>query len=116
MSETEPETHSCREQRRVEDLVMWKLERAPENIKCAAVGDCESQHHCFGSLKLTKKKHSAFCMRALNELSSSYQSLDAAQPWLAYWNLQALDVLETLEADFSPTATNKELLESRYEM
>jgi hypothetical protein len=48
-------------------------------------------------LKLFRNKHIQFCKKALNGLSSDYEALFASQPWLAYWNVHALDILGALD-------------------
>ena len=46
---------------------------------------------------LLRSKHIAYCKNALtNPLPSSYISLDAARPWMIYWNLHSLDLLNAL--------------------
>ena len=48
--------------------------------------------------QLIRNKHSAFLKSSLSHLSSSYQCLDAGRPWLCYWILHSLSLLDcTLE-------------------
>lgn len=46
---------------------------------------------------LLRQKHIAFLTRALDRpLSPSYVSLDASRPWIIYWSLHSLDLLDGL--------------------
>ncbi|KAK6635106.1 hypothetical protein RUM44_000355 [Polyplax serrata] len=48
--------------------------------------------------QLIRAKHSSFLKSSLSHLSCSYQCLDAGRPWLCYWILHSLDLLNnTLE-------------------
>lgn len=48
---------------------------------------------------LNREKHVAFLSRGLKRLSESYECLDASRPWLCYWILHALALLEELPDD-----------------
>jgi len=43
---------------------------------------------------LAKEKHSTYLRRGLSQLSDSYEALDASRPWLCYWILHAMNLLE----------------------
>lgn len=43
---------------------------------------------------LSRKKHKEWLLRSLRTLSSSYMCLDASQPWLCYWILNSLSLLD----------------------
>lgn len=46
---------------------------------------------------LLRSKHSAYCLKALTKpLPSAYFTLDASRPWMIYWNLHSLDLLNEL--------------------
>lgn len=60
---------------------------------------------CFKSFKsaldvypdvpvLDRDNHIQFLMRGLTKLSSSYECLDSSRPWLCYWILHSLELLE----------------------
>lgn len=41
-----------------------------------------------------RDQHIAFCRRGLfTPLDPGYGSLDSARPWIAYWNLHAMDLM-----------------------
>ncbi|KAK3595507.1 hypothetical protein CHS0354_021606 [Potamilus streckersoni] len=45
-------------------------------------------------LVLDRKMHVAFLKKGLIHLSQSYECLDASRPWLCYWILHSLDLLD----------------------
>jgi len=47
---------------------------------------------------LEREKHVAFLLRGLKRLSESYECLDASRPWLCYWILHSLSLLNALSA------------------
>ena len=48
-------------------------------------------------IQLLRNQHVSYLSRALqNPLSSSFVSLDASRPWIIYWTLHALDLLDSL--------------------
>lgn len=56
-----------------------------------------SKHMHFS---LQRDKTSRFLQRGLEQLSESYECLDASRPWLVYWILHALELLgKTVEGD-----------------
>lgn len=44
---------------------------------------------------MSKRKHIAWLKRGLEQLGEGYTSLDASKPWLCFWILHSLDLLET---------------------
>ncbi|KAJ3054959.1 hypothetical protein HDU99_007652, partial [Rhizoclosmatium hyalinum] len=46
------------------------------------------------SIKLSRKLHALFLRKGLVGLSRGFVSLDASKPWILYWILQALDLLD----------------------
>lgn len=53
------------------------------------------------SIQLLRKKHGAYLRRALykkdvHKLAGSFVSLDSSRPWIIYWTLHALDLLDDL--------------------
>lgn len=50
--------------------------------------------------RLFRNRHVSFLKKALSHLSTSYECLDASRPWLCYWILHSLELLnETLDAE-----------------
>ena len=45
-------------------------------------------------VQLDKEKHIKYCIKGLESLSSSYEGLDSSRPWLVYWTVHALDLLD----------------------
>lgn len=48
---------------------------------------------------LYREKHVQFLKRGLNSLSESYHCLDASRPWLCYWILHSLELLNETISD-----------------
>lgn len=48
------------------------------------------------NIKLYRYAHEGYLIKGFSRLSSSFQSLDASQPWLCYWILHSLDLLGVL--------------------
>ncbi|CCG83310.1 CaaX farnesyltransferase beta subunit Ram1 [Taphrina deformans PYCC 5710] len=48
---------------------------------------------------LNTKKHTAFLLRGLDPLSEGYISLDAARPWIFYWCLNGLSLMQGTTVD-----------------
>lgn len=64
---------------------------------------------------LLREKHSTYLNRALTRpLASSYVSLDASRPWIVYWTLHSLDLLDSLP-DESTMVNIVKALESCWE-
>lgn len=61
----------------------------------------EAHHFCswIRSVRLERENHITYLKRGLNHLSRWMVVLDASKPWLAYWILHSLDLLE---ADITP--------------
>ncbi|KAJ3202339.1 hypothetical protein HDU82_007429 [Entophlyctis luteolus] len=53
-------------------------------------------------LRLSREAHVRFLRAALTRLGSNYVSLDASRPWILYWTLHALDLL-----DYSPSESER---------
>jgi protein farnesyltransferase subunit beta len=53
---------------------------------------------------LCRLQHAAYAGRGLRGLPGGYASLDASRPWLCYWVLNALDLLNALPS--TPTSTS----------
>ncbi|KAH7941946.1 hypothetical protein HPB49_018689 [Dermacentor silvarum] len=47
-----------------------------------------------GCPRLQRERHVAFLMKGLSHLPQAYQDLDASRPWLCYWILHSLELLE----------------------
>lgn len=52
-----------------------------------------------GAPKLMRQRHLTFLRRGLEGVSSGYSGLDAARPWICYWILHALDLLDSVPDD-----------------
>ena len=48
---------------------------------------------------LLREKHVKYLKTGLGQLSAGYVSLDASRPWIAYWCLHSLDLLEAVPID-----------------
>jgi len=46
------------------------------------------------NLALYRKAHTTFLLKGLNMLPEGYTSLDASRPWICYWILHSLDLLD----------------------
>jgi protein farnesyltransferase subunit beta len=49
--------------------------------------------------QLMRAKHAEYLSRALSHLPSGFVSLDASRPWIIYWILHALELLDRLPSD-----------------
>lgn len=61
---------------------------------------------------MRRKQHITFCEGALKQLPSAFDAFDASQPWLVYWNFQALDVLEHLDKQFAVLEPGKSIADT----
>lgn len=57
-----------------------------------------------GTLRLHRHRHVAYLSRALDYLPAEYTGLSAAQPWIAFWIVHALDLLG---ADIPPETSSR---------
>jgi len=55
-----------------------------------------------GKPRLMREKHVTYLKRGLATLGPGYVALDASRPWLLYWILHSLDVLDALPVDRLP--------------
>uniref|UniRef100_H3HAT3 Protein farnesyltransferase subunit beta n=1 Tax=Phytophthora ramorum TaxID=164328 RepID=H3HAT3_PHYRM len=53
---------------------------------------------CFNPL-LMRENHIAYLKRGLTRLSSGFVALDASRPWIIYWILHALELLDALPVE-----------------
>src|SRR5690606_31393100 len=53
------------------------------------------------SVPLLRKEHEKYLLKGLRKLGKGYQSLDASRPWICYWILQALALLDALPEDLN---------------
>ena len=51
---------------------------------------------------LLREKHIKYLLTGLGNLSSGYVSLDASRPWIAYWCLHSLDLLDAVPPPLVP--------------
>nr|ACO13986.1 farnesyltransferase subunit beta [Esox lucius] len=52
------------------------------------------QMHSFPQPTLLRDQHYQYLKKGLRHLSDSYECLDASRPWLCYWILHSLELLE----------------------
>lgn len=50
-------------------------------------------------LSLFKDKHTKFCLRGLRNLPTAFECLDSSRPWICYWILHSLYLLDVEIAD-----------------
>jgi protein farnesyltransferase subunit beta len=85
--ESEEDTLSSLEQLRVERAVQRRFARFLESSPSTTAA-------------LLREPHAAFLWNAIDGgISYGFASLDAAQPWLCYWTVHALDLLGALDND-----------------
>ncbi|RMZ96047.1 farnesyltransferase subunit beta [Brachionus plicatilis] len=84
---TDDQTHTTKEQINTEELVRNCFEKFLKNY----LKDSELPF-------LDKNFHSKFLQRGIRNLPSSFECLDSSQPWICYWILHSLYLLNT---DFS---------------
>lgn len=80
------DTHTSQEQEETEEMVerFFKVYRlAPD--------------HNFKTIKLARDFHIYYLLNGLKGLPSGFDSLDASKPWLVYWIVHALDMLDALD-------------------
>ncbi len=53
-------------------------------------------------VRLLRSKHVDYLLTGLGCLSSGYVSLDASRPWIAYWCLHSLDLLDAIPDELCP--------------
>ena len=53
-------------------------------------------------VRLLREKHVKYLLTGLGNLSAGYSSLDASRPWIAYWCLHSLDLLDAVDDDLCP--------------
>lgn len=61
------------------------------------------------SILLDRDEHARYLRIGLNRLSQWLVALDASKPWLTYWILHSLDLLE---CEISPDLIQRYLLEA----
>ena len=52
--------------------------------------------HVQGGLTLQRRQHVDYLLHGLETLSAGHASLDASRPWLCYWILHSLAILNAL--------------------
>ncbi|KAF1548815.1 Protein farnesyltransferase subunit beta, partial [Eudyptes schlegeli] len=68
-------------QTKVEDIVQEVFEA------------CKTNHHA-SQFVLQREKHFHYLKRGLRQLTEAYECLDASRPWLCYWILHSLELLD----------------------
>ena len=76
-------THSSHEQEKVEKTIAEHFADFKNKLQIDV-----------GGPELQRSKHGAFLIKGLKHLSESYEALDASQPWLCYWILHSLELLD----------------------
>ncbi|KAJ8309223.1 hypothetical protein KUTeg_014097 [Tegillarca granosa] len=89
------ETESSVEQSKVEDLVHEEYRRFKSNLTLLGNEDTQPKEFTV----LNRDFHVAFLKKGLRHLGESYECLDASQPWLCYWILHSLELLDEPLAD-----------------
>jgi len=56
----------------------------------------DDYHRAPVNVRLYREQHVEYLLKGLKGMSSSYQTLDASRPWLCYWILHALELLDAL--------------------
>ncbi|XP_028596132.2 protein farnesyltransferase subunit beta isoform X2 [Podarcis muralis] len=74
-------TLTSAEQTKVEDIVQ-------------EVFDAYKTNHHDAQFVLQREKHFHYLKRGLRQLTDAYECLDASRPWLCYWILHSLELLE----------------------
>eukprot|EP00277_Geminigera_cryophila_P034799 CAMPEP_0173125700 /NCGR_PEP_ID=MMETSP1102-20130122/56591_1 /TAXON_ID=49646 /ORGANISM="Geminigera sp., Strain Caron Lab Isolate" /LENGTH=390 /DNA_ID=CAMNT_0014034655 /DNA_START=8 /DNA_END=1180 /DNA_ORIENTATION=+ len=87
-------TESSRTQTETEDMVFRCLQRARGLEEAGQFGE-----HVQGGLTLQRRQHVEFLVAGLEELSAGHASLDASRPWLCYWILHSLALLDALPSE-----------------
>ncbi|CAI5450345.1 unnamed protein product [Caenorhabditis angaria] len=75
-------TFTSTEQKRVEEMLF-------ENYENLVL-----QPDDFANVSIFRQKHASFLLRYLANVPKSYSSLDASRPWMCYWAVHALTILE----------------------
>ncbi|XP_048830448.1 protein farnesyltransferase subunit beta [Brienomyrus brachyistius] len=75
------ETVTSVEQKKVEDTIQQVL-------------SAYLQNHKIPQPELLRDQHCAYLKRGLRHLSDAYECLDASRPWLCYWILHSLELLD----------------------
>ncbi len=83
-------TVSSRQQCETEDVVLRCLLHARSLEEQGFGGEVQ------GSLTLQRQRHVEYLLSGLETLNTGHASLDASRPWLCYWILHALSLLQAL--------------------
>ena len=88
--------------------VRAELRDALPGLGLAAAGAGALRNHGLLSdeleVKLMRDKHIGYLLKGLVQLSGNYVVLDASRPWLCYWILHSLDLLDALPHELAPNA------------
>ncbi|KAJ2777446.1 CAAX farnesyltransferase (FTase) subunit beta [Coemansia javaensis] len=82
------ETETSHKQADVENSIGRYYLKYVDPATLPAGGDIDDSRH-----RLLRARHEQFLRDALHGMSSGSVSLDASQPWLAFWTLNSLDIL-----------------------
>jgi protein farnesyltransferase subunit beta len=83
---------SCRQQQETEEIVGMCVPVLPDGSGPADTTE-------MPDMRLHKEKHVKFCLEGLESLGQGYSCLDASRPWLTYWTIHSLAILDALPSD-----------------
>ncbi|EDM03672.1 rCG62367, isoform CRA_b [Rattus norvegicus] len=70
------------------------IEQAKVEEKIQEVFSSYKFNHLVPRLVLQREKHFHYLKRGLRQLTDAYECLDASRPWLCYWILHSLELLD----------------------
>uniref|UniRef100_A0A9L0KC86 Protein farnesyltransferase subunit beta n=1 Tax=Equus asinus TaxID=9793 RepID=A0A9L0KC86_EQUAS len=70
------------------------IEQAKVEEKIQEVFSSYKFNHLIPRLILQREKHFHYLKRGLRQLTDAYECLDASRPWLCYWILHSLELLD----------------------
>ena len=85
-------THTSRVQEECARACEERLEAAADSPAARRAGVCDE----FGRVRLLRNLHARYCRRGLDGLSRYMSALDASRPWLCYWIVHSLALLDAL--------------------
>nr|XP_058149256.1 protein farnesyltransferase subunit beta isoform X5 [Dasypus novemcinctus] len=91
------ETVTSIEQAKVEEKIQEAFSSYKFNHLVPRWFSCLSAHllqETHGRLVLQREKHFHYLKRGLRQLTDAYECLDASRPWLCYWILHSLELLD----------------------
>ncbi|NWI62421.1 FNTB farnesyltransferase, partial [Todus mexicanus] len=83
-----------RAQRRLCALPAWRPAQTKVEDIVQEVFDAYKTNHHAPQFILHREKHFHYLKRGLRQLTEAYECLDASRPWLCYWILHSLELLD----------------------